>query len=50
MIKTYIDLSLDVNVTRARQGLWTPTELVFCGGFPHAVRALMGVGSRLAMA
>ena len=25
-------------------------ECVFCGGFPHAVRALMGVGSRLAMA
>ncbi len=25
-------------------------EFVCCGGFPHAVRALMGVGSRLAMA
>jgi len=25
-------------------------EFVFCGGFPHAMRTLMGVGSRLAMA
>ena len=49
-------------VHRARQGLWISrgrphrteifvgAELVFCEGFPHAMRTLKGVGSRLAMA
>jgi len=49
-------------VHRARQGLWISrgrphrteifvgAEFVFCEGFPHAMRTLKGVGSRLAMA
>ncbi len=55
----------DAGRRRARQGLWIsrgrphrteilwglrPVQNVFCGGFPHAMRTLMRVGSRLTTA